>query len=121
MDRKHRRDKRAAPQEPRHPPQHEEKQDRCCRVEEDIGEVMAAGIQPVKLAVEHVGEPGQRMPVADVAISKRPLNSPPTQALADLGIVVHISRIIVVDKLVSQCLAENHPDGQGQTEADDQA
>ncbi len=47
MNGKHRRHKRAAPQEPRHPPQHQKEQDRRCRVEQDIGEVMAARLQPV--------------------------------------------------------------------------
>ena len=72
MNRKHRRHKRAAPQEPRHPPQHQEKQDRRRRVEQDVGEMMAAGLQSVKLAVQHVGNPGQRMPVGGMDVGERP-------------------------------------------------
>ena len=44
---KHRRHKRAAPQEPRHPPQHQEEQDRRRPMQQEVGEVMAACLQPV--------------------------------------------------------------------------
>jgi len=47
MNRKHRRDKRAAPQEPGHSPQHEKEQDRRRPVQDEVGEVMATRLQIV--------------------------------------------------------------------------
>ena len=70
----------------------------------------AAGIQSVELAVEHVGEPGQRVPVADGAISQRPAKSLPSQTLLDNWIRIDIDGVVVVDKVESQRLAEDHPD-----------
>ena len=47
----------------RHPPQHHKQQQRIRGVEEHIGQVMVAGVQAPELTVQHVGEPGQRMPI----------------------------------------------------------
>ena len=46
-----------------HPPQGQEQQDRRGGVQEHVGQMMAAGLQAIKLAVQHVREPSQRVPV----------------------------------------------------------
>ena len=54
MDRKHRRHKRAAPQKPSHPPQHQKQEDHRGGVQQDVRQMMPAGIQPIQPAVQHV-------------------------------------------------------------------
>src|ERR1017187_6127959 len=58
------------------------------------------------------------MPVADVAISQRPAKSLPSQTLLDDRVLIHIQFVVVVDKLVTQRLAEDHPDDNRQKNAD---
>ena len=118
MYRKHRRHKRAAPQKPRHPPQNQKKQDRCCRVEEDIGQMMPAGIQSIQLAVQHVGQHRQRMPVGHHDMGEGPLDSFQAQPAGDHGIFIYVPAVVVVNKLIPQCLAEDHPDNCRQKNAD---
>ena len=118
MDRKHRRHKRAAPQKPCHPPQDQEKQDHRRCVEQDIGKMMAAGVQSVKLAVQHMGKPGQRVPVEAVDMGKRPAKSLPGQTLLNDRVLIHIHVVVVSDKVVPQRLAEDQPDNGCQENAD---
>ena len=71
MDRKHRRHKCAAPQAPRHPPQHQKQEKHRGGVQQDVRQMMPAGIQPIPLAVQHVGHHRQRMPVGTVNAGER--------------------------------------------------
>ena len=70
MDGEHGRHEGAGPETAGHPPQDQEQQDRRGGVQQDVGQVVSAGVQAVELAVQHVGEPGQRMPVAGMAVVK---------------------------------------------------
>ena len=118
MDRKHRCHKRTAPKKPCHPPQYEEEQYRRRHVEEDIGEMMPAGMQPIKLAVQHVRNPGQRMPVGGVDMGKCPDDPLERQTPGNFRVFIYVKVVVVVDKLVTQCLAENHPNNRRQKNAD---
>ena len=42
------------------------------RVEDDVHQMMPAGVQAEELAVEHVRKPGERMPVARMKMGKGP-------------------------------------------------
>ena len=55
----------ARPEPARHPPQDQKQQDRRRGVQQHIGEMVSPGLQPVNLAVQHVGHPRQRVPVCD--------------------------------------------------------
>ena len=58
--------------------------------EANIGQGIAAEVQPVNLMVWHQGEPGQWVPVADVAINQRPAKSFPSKTLLNNRILMHI-------------------------------
>ena len=83
MDREDRRHPGAGPECPGHPPQGQEQEDRRGGVQEHVGQMMAAGLQVIKLAVQHVREPGQRVPVGGVERGDRPGDSLAGQALLD--------------------------------------
>jgi len=53
MDGKHRRHERAAPQSAGHLAQNEEQQDDRCGVQQDIGEMIPAGVETVELIIRH--------------------------------------------------------------------
>lgn len=75
MDRvegKKRSDKGAAPQSACHAQEREEKDESVRQVNQQTGEMMGAGMKTEKLAVQHVRQPGQGVPVADLVETKRP-------------------------------------------------
>ena len=117
MNGKHRRDKRTAPKRAGHLPQNQKKRDDRRGVEEDIGEVMSAGIQSVKLAVQHVGKPSQWMPVGRVKAGEGPGDSLEGQTLRNHRILKHIFIVVVENELVMQRLAENDKGDRGQHKA----
>ena len=98
MQGEQRRQDRAPPKRPRHPPEHQEDQDRIERVKQQVDQVMARRLQPEQLAVQHVGNPGQRMPVGLLAVqpSKGPTQALPRQPGLNLRIVGDIIRIVVI-------------------------
>jgi hypothetical protein len=70
-------------------------------VEGDIGEVMAAALKAVELDVEHVGQPGERQPVAVFGGLERPIDTRCGQAGADVEVLGYVIRIVVIDELES--------------------
>src|SRR5580704_2703770 len=65
---------------------------------QQIYKVMSRRIQMKQRVIDLMRNPGQRMPVCLLGSGKRPNDSIPTQTLAHVQIVGHISRVIVVDK-----------------------
>src|ERR1700719_3292715 len=118
MNSEKRRHEHAAPERARHLPEDEEKENRVRRVEQHIGEVMPARAEAVELAVQHVGKPGERVPVRRVRLGERPDNSFARQPAKDLRILIHIRAVIEIDELVMNRLAENQPNYRGQTKAE---
>ena len=82
-----------------HLAQNQKKRDDGRGVEQDIGEMMTAGMQSVKLAVQLMGKPGQRVPVGGVAGEgpDRPLER---QTLGHHRIVRYITTVVEVNELV---------------------
>ena len=97
-------------------PQDQEQQDRRGRMEQDVGQMVSAGPETVDLAVEHVGEPGQRVPIAGMVV-EGPRDPLEAQAARDLGVLVDVLIVIEVDELVPNCLGENEQDCQEQETA----
>ncbi len=56
--------KRGAPEGAGHPLQKKKEQANIDRVQNDIGQMMAARARPIDLPVKYMGNPGQRNPVA---------------------------------------------------------
>src|SRR5438309_3695232 len=78
-------------------------------MEHEIGQMMSARIQAVELAIDHMRNPRQRMPVRRVNMPEGPDNSIHAEAPHYLGISRYVIGIIIVDKPVVERLAENDP------------
>jgi hypothetical protein len=89
----------ASPPGPRHPLQDEKEQDRIDPVKEDIDEMVGTRAWPEELAVEHVREPRQRMPIRHGSRRESPSNSLPRQAVLNDDVVPDIMGIIIVDEI----------------------
>ena len=82
-------------------------------MQHDIGEMMAAGpIHAEKLAVEHVREPGERVPIGGADLREGPDDSPGGDAGRDEGILAHVFVVVDVHEVVPQRLAEDQRNGQ---------
>ena len=92
----------AAPKRASHPPQQPEDQDGVGNMQDETGEVMACRLQPVKLKVQRVRQPGERMPVSCISGRKRPHQGPPAKTFLDPLIVGDIQWIVEVDEIVLQ-------------------
>jgi len=80
--------------------------------------MMSPRLEAVKLAIQHVGHPGEWMPVARVSMDKRPLNIARSETV-DYSWEVNGRAVIAVHELVAQRLAERDPNNAGEQNADD--
>ena len=91
-----------------HPPEDEIEADRGHGMQQDAGQVMAAGPKPVELAIEHVRERRQRMPVDAQRAQENDARSPcERQAGADFTVLVDVLVIIKIDERVAGRLPIN--------------
>ena len=65
MDCKQRGHQSAWPQSGGHLPQNEKQQEHGGGVQQQVGEMMPSGVLAIELPVHHVGNPRQRVPIAD--------------------------------------------------------
>ena len=119
MDGKQQRDQCAGPQAAGHPPQHQEQDHAGRRVQEDIREMISPGLGAIQLAIQHVGDPGQRIPLLGHGRGKRPDNALRGEAAGNVGVVGNQLGVVVVDEFVRDRLGENQRDRQEQARADD--
>jgi hypothetical protein len=80
--------------------QRQQQQHRIGAVKEQVGEMMPARVHPVQFAIEHVREPGQRMPVAGVTGAESPRHSARGPALRHHLVFGDVILIVVIDELV---------------------
>src|ERR1700736_4868551 len=66
-------------------------------------------IESEYLAIDHVRDSRERMPVLRVRLSKRRDKAVPRQAGADFAIFVNVVLVVVINELVLQGLTENGP------------
>src|SRR5436190_942685 len=79
----------------------QEKQQCIRRVKQNAGQVMSPGFQAKQLAIQHMGQPGQRMPVAYFIIAESPAQALRSETALDMNVGGHIKAVIVVNELVS--------------------
>lgn len=73
-----------------------------------IGEMMPSWpLQAVELAVEHMRQPRQWMPVANMALRECPNDAVGRKALGHIGIFRHVGLIVECDEIESRGLAED--------------
>ena len=95
----------------------EEKQRRR-QVQQDIGEMIAARIEPPELMVDHQGDPGQGMPEAGVGGRQCPPRRCRRQSGQHLGFFDHIDMVVEKDEIEGGQAPEHRQDGQGQPQED---
>ena len=100
VQREYRGDERAPPRGPGHAGEHLEEERGARRVEQDAGRMMAGRRQPEELSVEHVREPGERVPVGRVGCGERPGDTGPRKARPDVHVLGHVFGVVVVDEAV---------------------
>jgi hypothetical protein len=86
----------------------------------DVGEVMAARVQSIQLAIKHVRKRGERVPVP--RMSMRECGDYPFSGKSsyDDRIFIDVNVIIKIDEIMSQRLTEYGPGACYQTKADEE-
>ena len=79
-------------------PQNHEDQQRVQRVQQQAGQVVAPGRRPENLAIEHVRDPGQGMPIGRIGARESPSEALPGYPLLHPRIGGDVVGIIVADK-----------------------
>src|SRR5438046_3004829 len=104
-------DKRARPEGTRRAPQKNEKQDRIGGVQQDIDEDVPAGVETEELDVDHMRDPGERMPVRRVHRGGGPGDVRDRQSAVDVIVLDHVVGIIEADEWVMEALrVDDHYD-----------
>ena len=82
--------------------------------------MMAAGLQPEQLAIEHVRNRRQWVPVARVCVRERPGNVPEVNSAGDDGVFIDVNVIVEINEIVSERLTEQGPGDRDEQDACDQ-
>ena len=80
---------------------------------------MSTRAQSIALTIHHVRNRRQRMPVSPVAVGEGPLHSGEGNAARYRRILIDVGTVVVIDKIVTECLAKNQPRDHRQEKADD--
>src|SRR4051812_35137554 len=99
----------APPQRASHLMQDLEEEDRGGSMNQDAGEMMAAWIQAIQLAVQHMGKPRDGVPVGRMDVRECPPDSLDRQASGDLRVLKDIDVVIQIDELKTKRLAKDEP------------
>src|SRR5213082_1175303 len=78
---------------------------------------MGAGLKTIQLAVKHVRDRRQRMPIHRMNMGKCPGYTANGKALGYVGIFVNVTWVIIVNKVVLEQLSKDNPREHGQTNA----
>ena len=86
----------------------EQKKKNCVGdVEQNADEMVHRGVLAEELAIEHVREPGERVPIAGVASGEGPFDVFPFQAALNVRVGGDVIRIVVIDKVVAKSVEVN--------------
>ncbi len=89
----------AAKRGTRHSLANPEDEDRIRYVEPDVGQVVKARSQAKQFTIQHVREPGERMPSVNCGCRKRPANVSPRKPRQYVAIRHHVIPIVEVDEI----------------------
>ncbi len=118
MEREKRRHKSATPECPGHPVKDQKEQERAGDMEEDIDEMHAARVDAEQVDVQHVGEPGQRMPVARINGCEGPLGAVDRQSGQNMPVFNNVHFVVEIDKIEVIDLPEDREGHNSQDKAD---
>ena len=99
MPRKQGRHERAAPLGASQLAQDKEKQDNVGGVEKQISQMMPTRLGAVEAVIDHVRNPGDRMPIARMIGLEGPGQTVAGDAMLDGGIINNVIRIVVIDEV----------------------
>ena len=74
----------------------------------DIDQMMGTGIQTEKLAIDHVGNRRQWMPVLRMNMSRGPDDTVPGQSGSDIRVLEDVRAVVVVNEIEVRGLEEDH-------------
>jgi hypothetical protein len=80
-------------------------------------EMMSTGVPAEDLAVQHVRQGRDRVPVMRMTMGERPLDSMQCDTARYEWISIDVNVIIIVDEIVSECLTKHEPDYRSQKNA----
>ena len=83
-----------------------------------IRKVMSTGVQSEQLAIEHMRNTRQRVPVSRMKMGKNSNHAVEREALDDARIFININVVIEIDEIVPECSPKDQPDDCNQTERD---
>ena len=119
VNRKQGRDQRTWPKRAGQSPQREKQENCRGGMQPDVRPMMSPWLKTVELAIQHVRQRGERMPVVGMHTGEGPPNSVRREARADPRILVNVFVVVVVDELVSQRLAKDNPHDRHEQETDE--
>ena len=71
--------------------------------------MMPARLHPEELAIEHVRDRRERVPVLGMDVRERPSNTVPIQSGPNMRIFKHVKRIVIIHELMADRLSEHCP------------
>ena len=74
-----------------------------------ICEMMSARVQAEQLAIDHVRNSGERMPIARMSMRERPSQAMKSQPVRYGWVCVNVGRVIVINEIVAKRRTENEP------------
>src|SRR5439155_4946791 len=107
-------DERAAPKRAGHLLQKQEQEERVSSMKDQAGEVVPPRLKSEKLHVQHVGNPGERVPIGRVTALHSPRDAFPLDSAKHLRVFGDVLRIVVIDKLVVEHRPESGQRGGSQ-------
>ena len=90
--------------------QPKEKQNRGNGVQENICEMVAAGFEIVELAIDHVGNDRERVPIVGLGVDECLGQTMQTQTRGHQRISVNVGFVVIIYEVVAQRLTEDDPD-----------
>src|SRR5436853_7239424 len=109
MNCKERSDKSARPKCVDQAAKPEKKQNSGDRVQQNVCEMMTAGFQIEDLAIKHVRNQGERVPIVRLRVDESFADGVPTQSAANQRIAVDVGLIVIVNEVVPERLTEHAP------------
>jgi hypothetical protein len=87
-------------------------------MQDSVYDMRWSGIYAEQLAIQHVGEGGERMPIACVEAGERPDDAATIQTTGDMTRPINVIAIIVSNPVKVRGLSENGPNKHRQPNAD---
>jgi hypothetical protein len=89
--------------------QRQKQEDRRCTMQQHVRQMMSARLEAVQLAIQHVRNRGEGVPVSSMRVGESPLDSRERETGDYYGIIVNIVAVVVIYEPVPERLTEDDP------------